>query len=161
MGFGAVPGETGSFLRPSGFWPGGKSRPVVLRFHPCRKNLRQGCFPFPVACVPGVFRSRQLVFPVFSFAAFPLRMFYFPPACRTARFVLWPGAGTKKPPGNRRLSLSWSRGGLVPENLLLCHGLDRAEGLEVVQVEILNVAQNAVDVFASFHPLFLCGLDIG
>ena len=104
----------------------------------------------------GVFLSQWLAFPVF-----PFPLFRIPPACRTARFVLWPGAGTKKPPGNRRLSLSWSRGGLVPENLLLCHGLDRAEGLEVVQVEILDVAQNAVNVFASLHPFFLCGLDVG
>ena len=82
MGFGAVPGETGSFLRPSGFWPGGKSRPVVLRFHPCRKNLRQGCFPFPVACVSGVFRSRRFPFPA---ACIPgglhSRRLAFPAAC--------------------------------------------------------------------------------
>ena len=49
----------------------------------------------------GVFLSQWLAFPVF-----PFPLFRIPPACRTARFVLWPGAGTKKPPGNRRFDIA-------------------------------------------------------
>ena len=157
MGFGAVPGETGSFLRPSGFLAGREVKTCCFTIPPLSEKpsagvflssgLRSRRFPFPAACVPGVFvrgiSAQDVLFP----AGLP-----------DCPFCTLAGSGHEKAAGE---PLSWSRGGLVPENLLPCHGLDRAEGLEAVQVEILDVAQNAVDVFASFHPLFLCSPDIG
>lgn len=103
VGFGALPRRNGKFPAPVRFLAGREVKTCFM-IPPLSEKPSAGVFSFPSGL-----RSRRFPFPAFSFAAFPLRMFYFPPACRTAHLVLWPGAGTKKPPGNRRLSLLGSR----------------------------------------------------
>jgi hypothetical protein len=76
-------------------------------------GLRSRRFPFPAACVPGVFvrgiSAQDVLFP----AGLP-----------DCPFCTLAGSGHEKAAGEPAAFVIGKQGGLVPENLLLCHGLD-------------------------------------
>ena len=49
---------------------------------------------------------------------------------------------------------------LISEYFFEGEGLCRTEGLEVVCIKVLDVAQDAVDIFPVLYPFLLCCLHI-
>ena len=50
---------------------------------------------------------------------------------------------------------------LIAEHLLLAHDLYRAQLAQVILVEVFQVAEDALGVFAVLDPLFLGGFEVG
>ena len=50
---------------------------------------------------------------------------------------------------------------LIAEHLLLAHDLYRAQLAQVILVEVFQVAEDAIGVFAVLDPLFLGGFEVG